>query len=159
MRGKRQCDNHMQVWGSRLHLWDEGLGSVGKWGNTACPGPLGTTLSRSTTPGKSVSPGVLSKKFLHRAPWQRSFPQRNVQWQGKQFWPWILSTPVVCLCMPSQTCSAWSAKFCYRWFNYTFNISWKYMDTQDCYRAITTEDNQCHKGNSWYRSIYENIVA
>lgn len=100
-----------------------------------------------------------SKKFLHRAPWQRSFPQRNMQWQGKQFWSRILSTPVVCLCMPSQTCSAWSAKFCYRWFNYTLSISWKYMDTQDCYRAITTEDNQCHKGNSWYRSIYENIVA
>lgn len=59
-RGKRQCNSQKQIWGSRLHLWDEGLGSVGKWSNGVCPGLLGTTLTRSTTPARSVSPGVLS---------------------------------------------------------------------------------------------------
>lgn len=40
-----------------------------------------------------------------------------------------------------------------------FSVSWKYVDTQDCNRAIATEDNQCQKGSSWYRSIHENTVA
>lgn len=60
-RGKRKCNSHKQVWSSRLHLWGEGLGSVGKWSNGICPGLLGTTLTRSTTAARSVSPGVLQK--------------------------------------------------------------------------------------------------
>lgn len=77
MTGKRQCNSHKQVWSSRLPLWDEGMCSVGKWSNGACSGPLGTTLARSTTPARSVSPAVLSVaersscKCLHRGPFHR----------------------------------------------------------------------------------------
>lgn len=67
-----------------------GMKGCALWENEAAGSALGHLephRTRSTAPAGSVPPGAsqcVSKKFL-QVPSQSSFPQRNLQGQGKQF--------------------------------------------------------------------------
>lgn len=82
---------------------EQQVASMG-WSNVLCGemkqwGPLWATWE----PHRPAAPPLPGLHLLGHAAWQQEFPatvpsqrsfsQRNVQWQGKWYWPWIPSMP------------------------------------------------------------------